>query len=223
MFSVKTLLPIALLLLACGGPAVPEDSEAAGWGADVQSDEGFEEAASGLASSCDFLIKRGKHDSTKGGPRSLKLNTRVNRRLSFRVMFPAGNDYTTSNPANQSDFNKVMGITTNRIHDNSLRLGWAWNPATRLMDLGFYAYVDGNRTMRVLKSVPLGQWTSVEMTMTNDAVTVRADEAYFEVRSSLGLSKVIPTMTWVLATAYFGGDETAPKDLTVKVDGISHD
>ncbi len=27
----------------------------------------------------------------------------------------------------------------------------------------------------------------------------------------------------VVATAYFGGDETAPKDLRVNVDGISHD
>jgi hypothetical protein len=217
------LAPLLCLLAACGGPPETVEPEAAGWGADTQGEDTLGTSEAALQSTFDFVLRRGEHDSHPGGPRAVHFNTHVSRSLRFRLMFPAGSDYATANPANQSDFNKVMGITTDRIHQNSVRLGWAWNPATRLMDLGFYAYVAGTRTMQVLKSVPLGQWTDVEMTMNNDGVKVRADAAVVELKRSLGLSRIIPTTTWILCTAYFGGDETAPKNITVQVRDIAHD
>ena len=91
-FAVTCLVALAA---ACGAPE--EESDAAGWGAETQADDDVASLESELASSFDFVIKQGKHDSNPGGPRSVKLNTHVGRKVTFDVMFPVGSE--TGRPA----------------------------------------------------------------------------------------------------------------------------
>ena len=126
--------------------------------------------------------------------------------------------YATANPSNQSDYNKLMGISSDRIHKNSIRIGWAWNPAKQMVDLGFYGYLDGQRVMQPLTSVAPGQAIDCELRMTNNGLYARAGSASFNLPGSLGVS--FPT-TWIMHSAYFGGDEKAPHDLHVSVSGIA--
>src|SRR5262245_9790977 len=84
MRRTLALLTWTCVAAPCGGPDEPTEAEGAGWGDEATADE-VATAESELRSSFDFRIKRGKHDGDPGGPRSLKLNTRVDRSLRFEV------------------------------------------------------------------------------------------------------------------------------------------
>lgn len=170
-----------------------------------------------------FLIRRGNHeDSTPGDIAGFQLNARPDRSVRFQVLFPASAAYATASPSNQADWNKVMGITTLFIHWNSIRLGWRWLPAEQKMELGFYGYLRGRRIERPLAKVALDVWTDVEMRLHANGLLVRAGGAVYEERQSLGFPWFLPQPTWILKTAYFGGDETAPHDIEVRARSISY-
>jgi hypothetical protein len=169
-----------------------------------------------------FTINQGKHESGSilSGPRLFCLSTRVDRTVSFKVLFTSTCEYQTQNAANQGDWNKVMGITTLDIHKNSIRLGWRWLPAERKIELGFYGYAKGQRIMQPLTKVNLDEWATVELRMHRGGLSAVANGTRHEVSQSLGFSSFFPTPTWVLRTAYFGGDETAPHAMTLRVKEI---
>lgn len=173
-----------------------------------------------LRSSYAFTIGAGRHKSNRDFIAKPHIGKRVDRSLRFRATFSADAAYTTSNPANQSDWNKLMGITTDRIHKNSIRIGWRWNPQSQKVELGFYGYLDGARFMPMLTDVAPGQSIDCELRMTNTSITARAGSVTRTETGSLGAS--FPT-TWVLHSAYFGGDETAPHDIHITVDNVSAD
>jgi hypothetical protein len=168
----------------------------------------------------DFHIKKGKHDASNEGLRVhlVKLGKKHDRRVAFKVNFPQSVIYTTSNPANQSDANKVMGISVGRIHEDSIRLGWTWDPKANKVQLRFYAYYNAQRQITDLIQVPLDQWVDVEIKMNDSGMSVRAGSAFVEKQVPLGWKGL--TTTAILRTAYFGGDETAPHDIIVKVKDI---
>jgi hypothetical protein len=185
-------------------------------------------ATSRAGDSTTFLIKKGNHYDTNYlvGLRALQVKTRVDRTVSFRGYFYDNAAYTTSNPQNQSDWNKLMGITTNLIHKNSIRLGWSWRPPragdpnSGKMALGFYGYIRGQRISQEITRVPLRTWFDCVLRMHNGGLSVKVNGIEVKRDQSLGFSSVIPTMTWMLQTAYFGGDETAPHDINIRVEGI---
>lgn len=171
-----------------------------------------------LRTSYSFTIRAGKHGSNHDFVARPHIGRSVDRALRFTATFPAGVAYTTANPANQSDWNKLMGLTTDRIHKNSIRVGWRWNPKTSRVELGFYGYLDGAREMPMLTDVAPGQSIDCELQMKNAGLTARCGSFSHTQSGSMGVS--FPT-TWVLHSAYFGGDETAPHDIHVDVTNIS--
>ena len=218
----RTLL-IAALCAACGGPAQEEppsdgapENAALVATAVVEPDDALP-AAGFLRSSYAFKVKSGHHKSDHDFVALPHLGRHVDRALRFRVSFADDAAYTTSAPSNQSDWNKLMGLTTDRIHKNSIRIGWRWNPASSRVELGFYGYLNGRRFMQQLTDVPRGQPIDCELRMSNQGLTARAGGATHTESGSLGVS--LP-LTWVLHSVYFGGDETAPHDIQVSVQNI---
>lgn len=181
--------------------------------------------AAGLAYAADeitFAIPAGKHGDAGGlGLRKPQFKRHVDRTLTFKARFTDSAAYVTALPSNQGDWNKLMGISTNRIHRNSIRLGWRWLPGESLMQLGFYGYIKGERISAALTKVPLNEWVDVSLRLHNDGLTATAGGVSYIKLAGLGLSRVIPTMTWVLQTAYFGGDETAPHGIAVQVKDVA--
>ena len=170
-----------------------------------------------------FHIKQGDHDAKgKGlGVGGLHLGRNHDRVLRYTVIFTGDVPYSTANAGNQSDWNKLMGISCDRIHHNSIRLGWAWNPKTNSVDLGFYGYIQGARYMPYLTSVPLNTPVQIEIRYNNNGETVIANGVRHDENRSLGLGKFFPSPSWIMHTAYFGGDETAPHDIDVQVRNVS--
>jgi hypothetical protein len=182
-------------------------------------------AQAGAKSDIDFRIKAGKHgDSTRGsGLRCFQFKTKVDRTLRFQVLFTSGMTYNL-NSADQFDWCKAMGITGINIHKNSIRLGWRWLPSENRMELGFYGYIKKQRISKPLVKVALNTWVNVEMRFHRNGLRVTAGGVTHEVNQSLGLSRWFPTSTWMLKTAYFGGNQTAPAELKhIRVRGIDLD
>lgn len=206
LIGCMTLL--ATSALGCG--AMGDDQEALAAG-----EVGVVESA--LSSTLDLTIDEGNHDSTFLGSTALKMGTKIDRTLTFNAYFNSNVPYTTSDPSNQGDWCKLMGISTNRIHHNSIRLGWRWNPKTAKVELGFYGYIQGQYYRRYLTSVDLNTWVPVTIRMWNNGETVTVNGISYTENRSLGFSSWIPTSTWVLQTAYFGGDEVAPHKIKINV------
>ena len=167
-----------------------------------------------------FRIPAKRHKSKPHGVRRLKLAKTFSRELHFQVSFGDGVRYTTADPQNQSDWNKLLGFTTNRIHKNSIRLGWSWNPATQRVRLGYYGYLDGARVMPQLTSVALGEWADVTIRFDDGGMSLSVNGVEHSERGSLGIASWVPVSTWFLRTAYFGGDEKAPHTMDLDVRGI---
>jgi len=70
----------------------------------------------------------------------------------------------------------------------------------------------------MLTDVAVGQPIDCELHMSNSGLSVRAGSASHTQQGSLGVS--FPT-TWILHSAYFGGDEKAPHDIHVDVTNVS--
>jgi hypothetical protein len=186
--------------------------------ASPDSDEVLPPVGTLLATSYDFAIESGKHRSDHDFVALPHLGEHVDRALSFTATFSQDAAYTTSAPSNQSDWNKLMGLSTDRIHDNSIRIGWRWNPATQLIELGSYGYLDGARVMPMIATVPLGQPIDCVLKMTDAGLYAQAGAGSYTQSGSNGVGFAI---TWVLHSAYFGGDETAPHQIHVAVSNIS--
>jgi hypothetical protein len=109
-----------------------------------------------------------------------------------------------------------MGITAVDIHGNSIRTGWRYEPSTDQIELGFYGYRDGVRISQQLTEVDLEEWVDVTLEFTEDRYYAEVNGHAHEVAgpSDPGL---FDRTTWVLRTAYFGGDETAPHDIHIDV------
>ncbi|MHC4829460.1 MAG: hypothetical protein ACYTFT_03755 [Planctomycetota bacterium] len=183
-------------------------------------------ASAGALSNITFRIKPGKHGDSNGlksGLKCMQFKTRVNRTLRFQVKFHPNSAYTTRSASNQSDNNKCMGITTTNFHGGSLRLGWAYNPTNNKMRLRFYGYMKGQRISHELTQVNLNEWVNVELQMNRDFLRASANGASFTKNGSMGFSRGFPTLTFMLKTCYFGGDETQPNssDMNISVRNIS--
>jgi hypothetical protein len=219
----KTLLILALCA-ACGGTEY-DLAELAGVFAGQASDAAFEPEDTlpasvpdnELRTSYDFTIKSGHHYSNHDFVARPHLGKTVDRALTFVATFPADVAYATQNPSNQSDWNKLMGITTDRIHKNSIRIGWRWNPKSQKVELGYYGYQDGKRVMPMLADVAPGVPIECELRMTNGEMYARVGTASHTETGSMGVS--LP-LTWILHSAYFGGDEKAPHEMHVSVTNI---
>ncbi len=170
-----------------------------------------------------LTVPAGRHDSLLPRLLKVRVKTQVDRTVSFQARFTASAAYLTSDPGNQADWNKLMGITTNRIHHNSIRLGWRWLPGSGLIELGFYGYIRGERISHALTTVPLDTWVDVTLRLHNGGLSATAGPATYDQKKDLRLSPIIPTTTWILETVYFGGDEKAPHDIAVKVRQIAID
>lgn len=181
-----------------------------------------ETALAGSLGDFNALVKRGHHDDSgyPFGLRALCLSVRTDRTQTFRVQFTPSCRYRTTAAQNQLDWCKLMGFTTVDIHKHSIRLGWRYNPQTDKIDLGYYGYIKGNRTMQALTSIDVGAWASVTIRMHRNGEMVEVNGVRHEVSQALGLSSLFPTPTWVLRTAYFGGDEEAPQDISIVVRDI---
>ncbi|WP_044198371.1 hypothetical protein [Dyadobacter tibetensis] len=134
-------------------------------------------------------------------------------RLKFQAVFDSSAIYKSFIPENQYDINKLMGFSdcNSPHHGNSARFGWNW--MDNALHIHAYTYVDGQRVVKSLGTVTLNETNTYEIQIQGNEYVFLLNGAETRMQrfcsGSVGLAyNLLP---------YFGGDETAPHDIKIKI------
>lgn len=133
--------------------------------------------------------------------------------MNFLARFDSSAIYTTTDPTNQSDINKLYGFADNNQHHHafSARIGWRW--LNNNLELLGYVYNDSIMSYRSIGNFQL-------LKDLNCSIRVQGAQYVFSVD---GISTTMPrTSSGATATGYqlypyFGGTEPAPHKIVIKI------
>lgn len=152
-----------------------------------------------------FKIKKGNHRSVN------RIGFTKTNNLSFSFIMTESCNYELSNAENQYDINKLFGMSDGGNHmDNSARLGWR-SIDGKIEILG-YTHNNGQFFFeKICDAKP-----NIEY---NCQISFLADKYVFTVDSNtLEMDRYKDNnKRKYLLYPYFGGDEVAPHDITIKV------
>jgi hypothetical protein len=125
--------------------------------------------------------------------------------MLFRVKFDSTAIYSTVDPQNQYDINKLFGFTEGQDpHINSARIGWSYNDGA--LRLYAYAYKNGQRLSQEISTIGIGETVACLIKPEGNTYLFKVDQK--EVRLGRALSTL--SVSGYQLFPYFGGDETAP-------------
>ena len=155
-----------------------------------------------------YLIRKGNNFSDQTGFRSVTVNGTMN----FMARFDQSAIYTTIDPVNQYDINKLWGFSEGFSNSfNSARVGWAYNDGA--LRLYGYVYAKGVRYSREITTVAIGSDITCSIRLNGSSYVITAN----------GVSVTLPRGTTTTRASglqqypYFGGDERAPQDIRIQV------
>ena len=131
--------------------------------------------------------------------------------LKFAVKFDSSAIYTTLDPWNQYDINKLYGFSDNDAnhHQFSARIGWRWSE-NKLRLFG-YVYNNGVVIYNEIAAISIGKEhdCSIKVNLDSYVFTVGDEQISLPRLSILAKGKGYKLFP------YFGGDETAPHDINI--------
>jgi hypothetical protein len=133
--------------------------------------------------------------------------------LKFKVMFDSSAIYTTTDPGNQIDINKLFGFSDCGVehHKESARFGWRWtNDSLRLFA---YCYKNSVLTFHEMGTVQINNEHSCRIKIVGDKYLFDLDGKLYEMER--GCSDTLGKRFRLFP--FFGGDENAPHDITIKI------
>ena len=153
-----------------------------------------------------YTIKKGKHRS------GIRYNTTRSNSLNIEVIFDESAEYATVDSLNQYDVNKLWGVSDcgTDHHDNSIRFGWRW--LNGKIEILWYKREDGVFTFEKITDVNINETNHMNISISKNSYELRVNGVIKTVPKSCGKDfrryKLYP---------YFGGDETAPHDIRIKI------
>ncbi|WP_276496022.1 hypothetical protein [Pontibacter litorisediminis] len=157
-----------------------------------------------------YTIKQGAHYSDKNNVRK-----RTTHLIRFEVTFDSTAIYTSAKANNQADINKLYGLSdcNTSHHTNSARFGWRWY--NNRLELIAYTYLDKKWDYKLLGAVPIGQKVPLELRMEDGQYIFRMNGQEVSMpRACTGAAEGYQLYP------YFGGDETAPHDITIRIKDV---
>jgi len=152
------------------------------------------------------IIARGQHSSNVSN-----LQTSEYEAINFVVKFDSSAIYSTANPSNQLDINKLYGFADNNSHHHefSARFGWRWSAGA--LRLFAYNYNEGIVSDKELGTVEIGKEIECGIRIDGNNYIFSLDGKNTQMprsaRSALAKGyRLFP---------YFGGDEPAPHDVHI--------
>jgi hypothetical protein len=154
-----------------------------------------------------YLIRRGNHYCDQNTLKSIRTSA-----MNFVVRFDSSAIYSTVLAANQYDINKLYGFSEGLNHQyNSARVGWRWSDnALRLFG---YVYKTGTRYSQEICTIPIG---------TDITCSIKLNGYFYDITAN-GIKVSLPRASNSSSASgyqlypYFGGDEVAPRDITIKI------
>lgn len=157
-----------------------------------------------------YVIPEGAQNCLQSGLKSVSGDS-----LVFQVKFDHSAVYTTVNPGNQADINKLFGFSDcgTQHHQNSARFGWRYYDGN--IELLAYTYSGGTRTYKLLSSVS-------ENTVYTCMLVSKPSEYVFYINGEelAAMPRGCNTGQKYRLYPYFGGDERAPHEVSIKIKEI---
>ena len=156
-----------------------------------------------------FVIEEGDHSSTN------KVSLFTGSQMIFEAAFDESAIYETVSASNQADINKLKGFSdcSSHHHSNSARFGWRWYDDE--LQIHAYTYADGNRSYEELGTVEIDEVATYSIEIDSDRYLFTFDGVTTEMDRGCSGSGVKYKLY-----PYFGGDETAPHDITIYVEEL---
>jgi hypothetical protein len=152
-----------------------------------------------------YFIKKGNHYS-----RHERTELFLQSRYSFAFKFDHTAMYDFAND-NQEDWNKLTGFRYATIQKNSARFVWRWNPEDKVVDIGAYAYVDGERFMQ-----QIGQ-ANIDEVYAGMIINNENEYLFIYGGNIIQVPKTVWNEKKFWQYPYFGGDERAPHDIKIEL------
>lgn len=155
----------------------------------------------------EYNIAAGEHFCDKTSIKPITVSE-----MLFKVKFDNSAIYTTINPLNQYDINKLYGFTEgNDPHVNSARIGWAYNDGK--LRLYAYAYNSQQRLTQEITTVNIGETINCAIKLDSlNYIFIVNDR---QVKLKRALAGV--TAQGYQLFPYFGGDEIAPHPIRILI------
>ncbi len=168
-------------------------------------------APSSVDSYTNFTLKKGQHFADVNQLKNVDL-----AELKFSVQFDSSAIYTSIQPINQLDINKLYGFSDNKAnhHQFSARIGWRWSD--NALRLFAYVYNNGTLVSEEITAVAIG----AEIVC---SIRITASEYIFNVNGkthTLPRKSSTTTAMGYQLYPYFGGDEAAPHDITIRIKNL---
>ena len=155
----------------------------------------------------EYVIDEGDHSSTTA------VSLFTGSQMSFEALFDDSAIYETDSESNQGDINKLMGFSdcSGHHHSNSARFGWRWYDDE--LQIHAYTYADGTRSYELLGSVAIDAVETYRIEIDADRYLFTFDGTTTEMDRGCSGAGFASYQLY----PYFGGDETAPHDITIRV------
>ena len=152
-----------------------------------------------------YNIAAGEHYCDKTAIKPISIS-----QMLFKVKFDSSAIYTTLDPLNQYDINKLYGFTEGQDpHVNSARIGWAYNDGK--LRLYAYAYKNQQRLSQEIGPVNIGE--TINCAIKFDSLNYVFIVKDRQVKLSRGQAGI--TAQGYQLFPYFGGDEVAPHPIRI--------
>ncbi len=155
----------------------------------------------------EYNIAAGEHFCDKSSVKPL-----TTAAMLFKVKFDSSAIYTSLDPLNQYDINKLYGFTEGQDpHVNSARIGWSYNDGK--LRLYAYAYNNKQRLSQEISTVNIGEIINCAINSDSLNYVFTVNEKLVKLsRSQAGI-----TVQRYQLFPYFGGDEVAPHTIRILV------
>lgn len=154
-----------------------------------------------------YTIKKGEHYSDAG------YQSFIGKELRFEVIFDSSCIYNTNLAENSADINKVYGVSDcgTRHQENSARVGWLWKGSA--VELYSYCYFRGERSSKLIGTTSIGKTNTL-------SISASGDQYIFEYEGETTKMKRYCNDALIKGYRlypYFGGDETPPHDIRIRI------
>lgn len=161
-----------------------------------------------------YIIDEGAHDSYSYDYYNRKRKKIIapilisGNRIDFRFMFKESHYYDHT-VKNGDDINKLYGITSTKIHENSARFGWRYIGNDQFEIFAYY-YVRGVRSWELLTTVDVDQYVDYSIDVSGNQYTFGANGEWHHVYNT---KNIIAARSF----PYFGGNNTSPHKMYFKI------
>lgn len=138
------------------------------------------------------------------------------KRIARRVTFLFDSTYSLEGE-DQQDTNKLFGAAFGKVHRNSVRFGWRYNPDSRKFILSAYCYINGERIIEELCDCVANHYYDCEIWITELDYLFKVTNEKGQILSMTAISKGHRRKIGWLLGVYFGGNNPAPKRIELQL------